>query len=171
MILPIVREPDPILRRKAQIVRNLTPEIRRLIDDMIETLHAAEGVGLAANQVGSPWNILIASADGVRGKELILLNASIARENGQISSPEGCLSLPSLSSDVTRASEVVAQSLDRSGKPQRIEAKGLLARILQHEVDHLQGHLYIDRLPLWERRRLLTKYRSLREAPDPFRVE
>ena len=171
MILSLVKEPDPILRRTAKDVREISGEIHRLIADMIETMHAAEGVGLAANQVGSPWNILVASADGAPGKELVLLNASILRQSGQIPGPEGCLSLPGISSSVTRSSEVVVEGLDRKGKLRTLEATGLLARIFQHETDHLQGRLYIDRLPLWERRRLLTKYRSLREAPDRFRVE
>ena len=171
MILPIVREPDPILRRKALSVQALTPEIQRLIDDMIETMHVAEGVGLAANQIGSAWNILVASDTGERGKELVLLNASILRQSGQVSTPEGCLSLPGISANVTRSSEVVVEGLDRLGKPRTIEAKGLLARILQHETDHLQGKLYLDRLPLWEQERLLTEYRSPRKAPDPFARE
>ena len=171
MILSLVKEPDPILRRTAKDVREISGEIHRLIADMIETMHAAEGVGLAANQIGSSLNIFVASADGAGGKELVFLNASIAHQSGQIPGPEGCLSLPGISSNVTRSSQVVVEGLDQTGKFRAVEAQGLLARIFQHELDHLQGHLYIDRLPLWERKQLLKKYRGLREASDPFRVE
>ncbi len=164
MTLRLVKEPNPILRQRARQVLKVTPEIRRLIGDMVETMHSAHGVGLAANQVGSPWHILVADPEATPGAELILLNARILRRRGSISSPEGCLSLPGLSADVTRAAEVTVEGLDPEGKPKRIVAQGLLARILQHEVDHLEGRLYIDRILYWERRRLIRRYRELAQA-------
>ena len=164
MILPIVKEPKPILHKKAVPVGKITPEIRKLIDDMVDTMHAAEGVGLAANQVDSPLNILIASPDGKKGKELVLLNAVLSERRGRHRSPEGCLSLPGVSSEVARSAEVTATGLDREGKPVTIHAKGLLAKILQHETDHLAGKLYVDHLSPWKRANLLSKYKEISDA-------
>ncbi len=164
MIAPIVREPNPILHRKAVTVAQMTEEIQKLIDTMIETMHAAEGVGLAANQINSPWNILVASPDGQRGNELVLINSAILKRRGRDRSPEGCLSVPGVSSEVARAAQVTATGLNRKSEPVILEAQGLLAKILQHEVDHLQGHLFLDRLGLFQRRRLLQKYQSLSET-------
>ena len=161
MIKPIVKEPNPRLHRKSQEVRQVSAEIQQLIDAMIETMHAAGGVGLAANQIGSPLNILVASADGQRGKELVLLNASVRRRQGRSRSPEGCLSVPGVSAEVTRPACVKVSGMNREGTLVTFEADGLLAKILQHEVDHLQGHLFFERLRIVERRRLLKQYDSI----------
>lgn len=164
MILPIVKEPQPILREKAVPVGEITPEVRKLIDDMIETMHAAEGVGLAANQVGSPLNILVANPDGQKGKDLVLINAVLTGRRGRHRSTEGCLSLPGVSAEVTRSAEVTAEGLDRQGRPTTIAAKGLLGKILQHEVDHLSGKLYVDHLTPWKRADVMAKYKSISNA-------
>ena len=161
MVKPIVKEPHPILHQKAHSVRQITEEVQGLIDTMIETMHMTEGVGLAANQNGSRWNILVASPDGHRGRELVLINARIIDRRGKVRSPEGCLSVPGISAELVRAAEVTVQGLDPQGKEQQLQASGLLAKILQHETDHLAGHLYLDRLRFWERKRLLRKYQSL----------
>ena len=161
MVLPILKEPNPVLHQKALPVTRMTPEIRQLIADMIETMHAAQGVGLAANQVGSRWNILVASADGEKGKELVLLNAAVTGRKGKALCPEGCLSVPGVSSKVSRATEVSATGLAPTMDPVTVQAEGLMAQILQHETDHLQGHLYIERLSYWKRKRLLQRYQSL----------
>lgn len=161
MILPIVKEPNAILHQKAKPVKELTPDLKQLIADMIETMHAAPGVGLAANQVGSSWDILVASADGKKGEELVLINASIVSLKGEDLMPEGCLSVPGVSSKVKRATEVVAKGLDLKMKPVMIQATGLMAQILQHETDHLAGHLYVERLSYWSKKRLLKKYAEL----------
>lgn len=161
MILHIVKEPDPRLHRKAVPVSEITAETQHLIDTMIETMVVAQGVGLAANQVGSDLNILVASPDGRRGKEWILINAVIRKRRGKARSPEGCLSVPGVSADLLRAAEVTATGLDRCGKPITVKADGLLAKVLQHEVDHLQGHLFLDRLGRWRRHRLLKEYAKL----------
>ncbi|MBI3318157.1 MAG: peptide deformylase [Candidatus Omnitrophica bacterium] len=161
MVAPILKEPDPLLHRKALTVPKITSEIEGLIETMIETMHAAQGVGLAANQIGSPLNILVASPNGERGGEIVLVNASLTRGRGRAKSPEGCLSLPGISSEVSRPGSVSASGLDRRGNPLTLEAEGLLAKILQHEVDHLEGHLFLHRLGFWNRRRLLRKYEAL----------
>ena len=170
MIAQIVKEPNPILHRKGIPVPKITGEIQQLIDTMIETMHAAEGVGLAANQINSHWDILVASPDGERGKELVLINPSILKRSGRERSPEGCLSVPGVSSEVTRAARVTAAGLSRKGEPVTLKAQGLLAKILQHEVDHLEGHLFIERVGLFRRRRLLKKYQSLSETLSRVRV-
>ncbi len=164
MILPIVKEPGPILRKRAVPVQEITPEIQQLIDDMIDTMHAAEGVGLAANQVGSPLDILVASADGKRGRELVLLNAVLTERRGNYRSPEGCLSVPGVSSEIGRSAEVTVTGLDRNGQRQTFHAAGLIAKILQHETDHLQGRLYLDHLEPEPKKLLLKKYRTLTET-------
>lgn len=166
MILPIVKEPSPILHQKAVTVTEITPEIDRLIADMIQTMHVAEGVGLAANQVGSNLNLFVANPTGEKGKgrEIVLINALLQQREGTETSPEGCLSLPGISGDVTRATKVVAIGLDRTGKPTTLEATGLLAKILQHETDHLAGHLFPDRLGLFHRRQILQKYKKLADT-------
>lgn len=164
MIRAIVKEPDPILRRKATSVQEFTPKIQKLIDDMIETMHAAEGVGLAANQIGSPLNILVASADGKRGRELILINAALNERRGTLASAEGCLSVPGVSAEVERSSEITVTGKDRFGRPLTLRAIGLMAKILQHEVDHLRGKLYLDHLKASQREPLLKKYRKISET-------
>lgn len=161
MILPIVKEPNPILHQKAIPVTKMTAEIKKLIADMIETMHAAPGVGLAANQVGSRLNLLVASADGVKGKELVLFNAVIKKQKGKALCPEGCLSVPGVSSKVDRATEVVVEALAPTMEPVIVEATELMAQILQHETDHLRGHLYVERLSFWKKKRLLSKYQGL----------
>ncbi|MBI3332506.1 MAG: peptide deformylase [Candidatus Omnitrophica bacterium] len=161
MILPVLKEADPLLHRKAVPVAEIDEEIQKLIDSMIETMHVAEGVGLAANQIGSNWNILVASPDGKRGKELVLINGVIVRRRGWDRSPEGCLSLPGISADVLRSARVTATGLNRNGKPITLEAVGLPAKILQHETDHLAGHLFVDRLSFWKRRQLLKRYQAI----------
>ena len=161
MILPIVREPNPILHQKAIPVTKMTAEIKKLIADMIETMHAAPGVGLAANQVGSRLNLLVASANGEKGKELVLLNAVVKKQKGKALCPEGCLSVPGVSSKVHRATEVIVEALAPTMEPVIVEATELMAQILQHETDHLQGHLYVERLSYWKKKRLLSKYESL----------
>lgn len=164
MAHPLVKEPDPILHRKAQPVIRVTGEIRRLAETMVETMHAAQGVGLAANQIGSHWDVLVASPDGKRGAELILVNAVIIKRKGRSRSPEGCLSLPGISSDVTRAKRVTVSGLNLKGERMILKADGLLAKILQHEADHLRGHLFPDRLGVWRRRRLLRQYLEIASA-------
>jgi len=121
----------------------VTPEIVRLIDDMIETMQAAPGVGLAAPQVGESVRVIVAD---IGEGPTALVNPKIVKKSGKQTFTEGCLCLPGVEAPVERASEVAVTGLDRSGKSVRIEAKGLLATVLQHEVDHLDGLVFIDRV-------------------------
>ena len=166
MLPSIVKEPNPILHRKAVDVTKITEEIQQFIDTMIETMYVAHGVGLAANQIGSNRNILVTSEHQERGQEVVLINPAIVQRSGKARSQEGCLSVPGVSSEITRAAQVTVTGLNREGKLVTLKAKGLLAKILQHEVDHLQGHLYWDRLRFFERRRLCEQYKSLSQSLD-----
>jgi peptide deformylase len=156
---------DPILRQRATEVSELTPELRKLIDDMFETMYAEEGVGLAAPQVGVGHRIIVVDPqdEGSTGFALInpvVIEASQERERGE----EGCLSIPTLKDVVERPSTVIIEGQDPEGGKLRIEAEGLLARILQHEVDHLDGILFIDRLSPLKRKLLLAKWQKVK--PD-----
>jgi peptide deformylase len=156
---------DPILRQRATEVSELTPELRKLIDDMFETMYAEEGVGLAAPQVGVGHRIIVIDPqeEGSIGFALInpvVIEASQDRERGE----EGCLSIPTLKDVVERPSTVIIEGQDPEGGKLRIEADGLLARILQHEVDHLDGILFIDRLSPLKRKLLLAKWQKVK--PD-----
>jgi peptide deformylase len=145
-ILKIRKYPDPVLKRKAAAVKEVSDTERRLIGDMIETMKVSDGVGLAATQVGVPKRVIVfnPSAEGWRADALI--NPVIIKKRGNESKEEGCLSLPGVNGLVRRCTYLVVEGLDIKGKPVCYEAKGLLARIFQHEIDHLDGILFIDRL-------------------------
>ncbi|NLJ86998.1 MAG: peptide deformylase [Firmicutes bacterium] len=141
-IMDIVKEGEPVLRQKAQPVTRVTKKIRRLIKDMMETMYAADGVGLAAPQVGIPQRIIVVDiGDG----PIALINPEIDESSGQEIDVEGCLSIPGVFGYVERAAHVVVAGLNEAGKATRIVADDLLARALQHEIDHLEGVLFIDR--------------------------
>ncbi len=143
MIRKIVRFPSPVLRKKSKAVKRVSLEIVRLIDDMIETMQAAPGVGLAAPQVGELVRVIVAD---IGEGPIALVNPKIVKKSGKQTFTEGCLCLPGVEAPVERASQVVVTGLARSGKGVRIEAKGLLATVLQHEIDHLDGLVFIDRV-------------------------
>lgn len=132
----------PMLRRKARRVEKVTPEIRRLLRDMRETMRNAPGVGLAAPQVGEDLQALVYGIPDAKGA---LINPEIQDAQGEQTETEGCLSIPGLQGEVTRALSVKVAGLDERGRPVRLEAEGYLARVLQHEIDHLNGILFIDR--------------------------
>jgi peptide deformylase len=143
-VLPIVRVPQPVLREKTKKVKKVDASIRKLIDDMIETMHDAPGVGLAANQVGISLRIAVMQ---VPGDEVIaLINPEIVKRSGTRDCEEGCLSLPGYKGVLPRSEKVVVKGLDRNGNPVRIHADELLAEIIEHECDHLDGKLYFDYL-------------------------
>lgn len=149
-VLRIVVEGEEVLRQKAQKVKRVTKRLQRLLDDMLETMHHADGVGLAAPQVGQSLRAIVVD---VGQGPLQLINPEIVAAGGQQTDLEGCLSIPGRVGYVTRAAEVVVTGLDRSGQPARIEGTGLLARALQHEIDHLDGILFIDRADeVWEKK-------------------
>ncbi len=152
---------DPVLRQKAAEVPEITLELRKLIDDMFETMYAEEGVGLAAPQVGISQRVIVVDPheDGTKGFALI---NPVVREFGKEldRGEEGCLSIPNLKDIVERPLSVVVEGLTPEGDPHRIEAEGLLARILQHEIDHIDGILFIDRLSPLKRKLLLKKWQK-----------
>jgi peptide deformylase len=143
--------PDPVLRNKTARVEKIDGSLDRLIQDMIETMHAAPGVGLAANQVGVPLQLAVIDLSGRENVEqrhplFVIINPEILSLEGSIVEEEGCLSIPDYSEKVKRAAKVRVRAQDRTGKPFEIEAEGLLAKALQHEIDHLNGLLFVDRL-------------------------
>ena len=143
-IIPIRVAPDPVLRQKSKKVRSIDGSIHKLIDDMLETMHSAPGVGLAAPQVGIPLRVIVIGLP--EQEDIALINPEIVRRSGERLVNEGCLSVPGYVGEVKRAVSVTAKGRDLSGKEIRIKADELLAQALEHEIDHLNGMLYIDRL-------------------------
>jgi peptide deformylase len=166
---PILVYGAPELRRKARPVARVDAEVRQLIDDMVETMYAAPGVGLAANQVGALLRVIVANPSETKdpGELVALVNPRIALGEGEQVGEEGCLSLPDIRDEVARYERVVVRALDRDGKPVAVEGKDLLARILQHEIDHLDGILFIDRLAPARREALKPRLRQLAESRRP----
>jgi len=148
-ILEIKTFPDTFLGRPTKPVENIDGKIQKLIEDMAATMYAAPGVGLAAIQVGHDKSLLvydIAPKDEKRSLQVLINPKIVTSEGTIISENEGCLSVPDYRTDVKRASQVLVEAFDREGKPIRIEAEGLLALVMQHEIDHLNGILFIDRI-------------------------
>lgn len=141
--LPIRLDGDPVVRQKAKKVSRIDRSIESLIDDMFDTMRAAPGVGLAAPQVGMPLRVIVVEADG---ESYALVNPDVVKSKGDLVEDEGCLSIPNWYGPVPRAQELVVKGRDRSGKAVRIRAQDFLARILQHEIDHLDGVLFVDRM-------------------------
>ena len=147
-VLEIKKYPAKILREKTSPVKEFDSEFQCLIDDMIETMYAAPGVGLAASQVGVSKQAAVIDV-GAREEEsslIVIVNPEIVQRQGECSSEEGCLSIPNYTTVVKRAEKVTVKTLNRYGEPVEIEAEGLLARALQHEIDQLNGFLLIDRI-------------------------
>jgi len=144
LIRPILVVGNPVLRQKAKRVSQVDRPIQKLIEDMIETMKAAPGVGLAAPQVGIPLRLAVIEVDD---KVTVIVNPEIVKSTGEVELDEGCLSVPGFWGRLNRAERVSVKALDRNGKELRIrDAEGLFAQALQHEIDHLDGHLYIDRM-------------------------
>jgi len=136
--------PNPILKQKSKRVRIIDKSVQRLIGNMLETMHAASGVGLAAPQIGTPLRVIVI---GIPGEEdIALINPKIVRRTGERLINEGCLSIPGYIGQIKRSVSVTAKGRDQNGKEIRIKADGLLAQALEHEIDHLNGVLYIDYL-------------------------
>ena len=142
-ILPIVQLGDPILRTPAMDVTRFDRTLGRLLDDMTETMRDAPGVGLAANQVGRPERVCVIE---IEGRHIELVNPVLLRVDGTQRDLEGCLSVAGFYADTTRANHAVVSGRDRQGRPVRVSGRGFLARALQHELDHLDGVVYLDRL-------------------------
>jgi peptide deformylase len=143
-ILPIKTVPEPVLRQKSKRVRSIDGSIRKLVEDMIETMHAAPGVGLAAPQVGVPLRVIVIGMP--EEEDFVLVNPEIVRRSGERLVTEGCLSVPGYFGEIKRSQRVTVKGKDLSGKEVRIRAEELLAQALEHEIDHLNGVLYIDHL-------------------------
>jgi len=150
----------PILRQETVPVAEITPELQRLIDDMFETMYAAKGIGLAAPQVGRTERLSVIDVDE---HTFVVINPEIVLAEGKQKGEEGCLSIPDIYGDVERAMRVVVRAQDRNGGSFEVDANDLLARCLQHEIDHLHGRLFIDYLSLVKRRAALAKWEKARQ--------
>lgn len=166
MLRPILKYGDAPLHRRADPVPAITAEIDRLIDDMIETMYAAPGVGLAAPQVGVPLRIFVVDLSVGRDPDglITLINPEFVERDGMQLEEEGCLSVPGFNATVMRPTRAVVKGLDRHGDPIQKEGTGLLARAFQHEMDHLDGTLFVDRLRGIKRDLIVTKIRKLTRA-------
>jgi peptide deformylase len=149
----------PILRTETMPVARVTDELRRLIDDMFETMYAAKGIGLAAPQVGRVEQLAVVD---VEDHPFAIINPEVILREGSQVGEEGCLSIPDIYGDVERAQRVVVRALDRNGKLFEVDAGDLLARCLQHEIDHLHGKLFIDYLSVVKRGAALRKWKKIR---------
>ncbi len=153
-LLPIQVLGSSILRVETTPVTEITDELQRLIDDMFETMHAAQGIGLAAPQVGRSERLAVVEIEGDR---LVLINPEIVDESGGDKAEEGCLSIPDIYGDVERSARVTVRATDREGEAFEIEAEGLLAVCIQHEMDHLMGKVFVDYLSNLKRNRIKAK--------------
>jgi peptide deformylase len=158
---------DPVLRKDTVIVETVTEDIRALIRDMFDTMYAAEGIGLAAPQVGRTERVTVMDVGGAR---YALINPEITARQGSIRGEEGCLSIPEVFGEVDRASIVTVRALDENANDIEVEGNELLARCLQHEIDHLHGKLFLDYLSVLKRRAALAKWDKLKaDYPDRIR--
>ena len=166
MLRPILRLGDPILSQPAQPVDAITPEIESLVDDMIETMYAAPGIGLAAPQVGVALRIFVIDLSMGRdpGALHVLVNPEFVEREGMQLEEEGCLSLPGFTATVPRPTRVVMKGLDRHGDEHTIAGTALMARALQHEMDHLNGCLFVDRLRGISKELIVRKIKKLAKA-------
>jgi peptide deformylase len=167
--LPIIEFPDPRLRTVARPVREVDTRIRQLIDDMFETMYAAPGIGLAATQVDVHERLLVLDVSEDKSAPMVFINPEILESTGSQVYQEGCLSVPGIYADVTRADHVLVRALDRDGQSFELGAEGLLAVCIQHEMDHLAGKVFVDYLSPLKRelvRKKLAKQRRLEGNED-----
>ncbi|MBK1727657.1 peptide deformylase [Halorhodospira neutriphila] len=153
-LLDILVYPDPRLRERAEPVAQVDDGLRRLVDDMLETMYEASGIGLASVQVGDPRRVVVIDVSEERSQPQVLINPEILDARGEATGEEGCLSIPGYYDDVTRAAAVTYRALDYHGEPVEGEAEGTLAVCIQHEIDHLEGRLFIDYLSELKRKRV-----------------
>ncbi len=161
-ILPILHFPDPRLRIKAQPVERVDDSVRKLVDDMLETMYEAPGIGLAAPQVNVSKRVIVIDISDDKSSPLCLINPEIIRRDGIEEMEEGCLSVPSIFEKVERARQVTVRFLDRDGKSVETAADELLAVCIQHEIDHLEGKLFVDYLSELKRQRIRKKLDKIR---------
>lgn len=166
-ILDILHFPDPRLRNKAKPVATVDDSVRRLIDDMFETMYEAPGIGLAAIQINVPKRIIVVDVSEERDSPMALINPEVLEKDGEEEMDEGCLSVPGVYETVSRAERIRYRAMDRDGNTVEAEAEGLLAVCIQHEIDHLDGKLFVDYLSNLKRQRIrrkLEKESRLQEA-------
>jgi peptide deformylase len=156
--LAILEYPDPRLRIRAEPVTKVDSEVRQLVDDLQETMYAADGIGLAATQVDRHLRVIVIDISDARNEPYCFINPEIIEASGETTSSEGCLSVPEYYDSVARAERIRVRALDREGKRFEIEASGMLAVCIQHEMDHLEGKLFVDYLSEMKRQRLRKKY-------------
>ncbi len=160
-ILPILEFPDERLRKKATVIKEVNKKIKRLVDDMTETMYEAKGVGLAATQVNIHLRLIIIDISEDGNDPLCLINPEIIEKKGVKESEEGCLSVPSFFENINRAERIKIKALDRDGQEYELEAQDLLAVCIQHEIDHLEGKLFVDYLSPLKRQRIKTKLEKI----------
>ena len=163
---------SPVLRQKARAIRTVDDEVRQLVDDLFETMRAAKGVGLAANQIGVARRVTVVDIGDEDPPPLVLINPVIVeRSDEEETAEEGCLSIPEIFGDVTRSARVVVEALDRDGRKFRADAHGYKARAIQHEIDHLDGILFLDHLSAVKRNLLLSKWKKSRKGQAGYLKE
>jgi peptide deformylase len=165
--LPILEFPDPRLRTRAAAVTEVNDDLRRLIDDMFDTMYAAPGIGLAATQVDVHKRLLVIDISETRDHPLALINPEIIAREGVEETEEGCLSVPGIYDKVSRAEKIRVRALDRNGKKIEMDADGLLAVCIQHEMDHLEGKLFVDYLSELKRTRIRKKLEKEQRKDRP----
>lgn len=161
-VLQVLTFPDERLRTVAKPVEKVTPEIQKFVDDMIETMYDEEGIGLAATQVDFHQRIVVIDISETRDQPMVLINPEILDKRGEDGIEEGCLSVPGARALVSRAAEVTVKALDRDGKEYTFEADDLLAICIQHELDHLEGKLFVDYLSPLKRKRIQDKLAKIK---------
>jgi peptide deformylase len=181
MVLPVLKYGHPILRQRGAPLERVTPEIRRLIDDMLDTMRAARGIGLAAQQIGRALRLTVLDVREVTDRPsslefngnpvevadfmpMILINPEISPIGEPVAGPEGCLSFPEMYADIPRPESVEVRAMNEKFSPVTFKSGGLLARAIQHELDHLNGILFIDRMSPAKKRELKSELLSLQEA-------
>jgi len=162
-ILNILHYPDPRLRKKALPVENVDTEVKQLVDDMLETMYQAPGIGLAATQADIQKRIIVIDISEDKSSPLCFINPEIVAADGEEEMEEGCLSVPGIYEKVSRADQIRVRALDRDGKPFEMDADGLLSVCIQHEMDHLEGKLFVDYLSELKRQRIRKKLEKLRQ--------
>jgi peptide deformylase len=169
--LEILTFPDDRLRRRAEPVERVDDGVRQLVDDMLETMYAAPGIGLAAIQVNDPRRVVVIDISDDKNDPLCLINPEILERTGVEQMEEGCLSVPGFYETVTRADRVRVRALDRNGERFELETDGLLAVCIQHEIDHLDGRLFVDHISSLKRQRIRKKLEKERRQAAPAATE
>ncbi len=161
-LLPILQYPDERLHTVATPVTDVCNEIRQLIKDMAETMYAAPGVGLAATQIDVHQQIIVVDVSESKNQLLVLINPKIIKRDGEVVSEEGCLSVPGIYEKVTRAETLTVEALDKNGHPFSLDAEGFMAVCIQHEIDHLNGKVFVEHLSPLKQTRIRTKLKKRR---------